>query len=65
MHVSLLWLVESSLLSDEDSKQQDVEDDDDGPPPGWEFFSMANALPKPPSNSAGHFPSFSFFVKGF
>lgn len=38
--------------SDEDSKQQDVEDDDDGPPPGWEFFSMANALPKLPSNSA-------------
>lgn len=38
--------------SDEDSKQQEVEDEDDGPPPGWEFFSMANALPKLPSNSA-------------
>ncbi|PIN19332.1 hypothetical protein CDL12_07992 [Handroanthus impetiginosus] len=33
------------------SKQDDVEDDEDGPPPGWEFSTLANALPKTPSNS--------------
>ncbi|GFP96337.1 protein lol2 [Phtheirospermum japonicum] len=34
------------------SKQDDANDADNvGPPPGWEFNSLANALPKPTSNA--------------